>query len=267
MVISMKNILKCIGWVLFNLIIQAAVQFGMSFYAVSRGMGRESVMQWIMDNMLLMTLLSNAIFILAVVLFHKIRKADISKEWKMKKISAIKFVMPCVAAFLFSMSFSFFTLNTSMGNALPIQASASYYNEKADCLGLFLMIVNLLIMAPIAEELLCRGIMVTQLEKRFSVSAAVVISSLIFGLIHIPAGGITLAGAAAVMGIVLGIIYVKTQSLYTAIAAHCAANLPDFIFSLFPQISNVMKNVLTVVMFLLFLGCMLLWLKRGRTAE
>lgn len=263
----MKNIIKCIGWVLFDLIIQLAVQFGMSFYAVNRGMGEELMMQWIMDNMLLMTLLSNMIFILAAIYFHKIRKVNISKEWKMKKISAVKYIMPCIVAFLFSVSFSFFTRNTSMGNALPIQASAAYYNGKADFLGLFLMIANLLILAPIAEELLCRGIMVSQLEKRFSAGAAVVISSLIFGLIHIPAGGITLALAAAVMGLILGIVYVKTESLYVSVAAHCAANLPDFIFPLFPQISDVMKIVLTVATFLLFLACILLWLRQTRAEE
>lgn len=263
----MKNILKCFGWVLFNLVIQLAVQFSMSFYAAGQGVGEEAMMQWIMDNMLLMTLLSNIIFILAVILFHKIRKANISKEWKMNKVSAVKYVMPCIIAFLFSVSFSFFTMNTSMGNALPIQESASYYNGKAAFLGSLLMIVNLLIMAPVAEELLCRAIMVTQLEKRFPASAAVIISSLIFGLIHIPAGGIPLAVAAAVMGLILGIIYVKTGSLYVAIAAHCAANLPDFIFSLFPQIGDVMKNVFMVVTFLLFLGCMVLWLRRSKAAE
>lgn len=263
----MKNILKCFAWVLCDLVIQIAVQFGMSFYAAGHGVGEEAMMQWIMDNMLLMTLLSNVIFILAVILFHKIRKADISKEWKLNKVSAVKYVMPCIIAFLFSVSFSLFTMNTSMGNALPIQASASYYNGKAAFLGSLLMIVNLLIMAPVAEELLCRGIMVTQLEKRFSASAAVIISSLIFGLIHIAAGGIPLAAAAAVMGLILGIIYVKTGSLYVAVAAHCAANLPDFILPLFPQISDIMKNVLMVVTFIVFLGCIGLWMRRGKAAE
>ncbi len=265
---KVKSIIICAGWVLFNLIIQLAIQLGMSVFAVHQGMDEDFiVMQWIMNNMLLMTLISNILFIAAAVLFHKIRKVNVFEEWKMKKIPVKSYVLPCAAAFLFSMAFSFFTFQTSMENALPIQTSAEYYNEKIPFLGLFLMIINLLVMAPAAEEVLCRGIMVTQLRKGFSLTAAVVISSVIFGLIHIPAGGFSLAAAAAVIGIILGTVYVRTGSLYAAFAAHLAANLPDFIFKLFPWMNHILKYALAGVFSLLFAGCMLLWLRKDETTE
>lgn len=261
----MKYIIKCIGWVLLNIVLQIVVQFGMSVYAVSRGMHEKAMVgQWIMDNMLLAALIANAAFILSTVLIHKIKRVNIPEQWRLRKAKAINYIMPCVIAFLFSMSFSFITYDTSLGNTLPIQASVDYYNEKAAFLGIFLLVINLLVLAPVSEEILCRGIMITQLERKFPASTAIIISSLIFGVMHIMAGGFSLAVGAAIMGLLLGIIYVKTGSLCVAAAAHCAANLPDFIFMGVHRIDGTLKIVLAVVMLLLSLLCMLLWLTRSR---
>ncbi len=59
------------------------------------------------------------------------------------------------------------------------------------------------------EEVLCRGIVLNQLKINMPTWIAVLISSLLFGAIHLMAGGIWLVIGATLMGICFGIVFVK----------------------------------------------------------
>ena len=62
---------------------------------------------------------------------------------------------------------------------------------------------------------------------------AIILSSLLFGLMHVLAGGLVLAVGAVLMGLVFALIFAKTNSLPACIIAHAAANLPDLVTYLF----------------------------------
>lgn len=77
------------------------------------------------------------------------------------------------------------------------------------------------------EEFLARGILFRGLEVLSGSIAALVLSSLVFGLLHLGNPGATLLGgvtAAAGGGVIFGTAYMLTRSLWLAIGLHWAAD-------------------------------------------
>ncbi len=93
------------------------------------------------------------------------------------------------------------------------------------------MIIKLLcncLVIPILEELLLRGIITGQLYLWYGLIPSVVFSSIFFGILH---NNIVQFIYALVVGIGLGVMYVKTKRLSLCIIAHCLINLIVIIFS------------------------------------
>jgi membrane protease YdiL (CAAX protease family) len=106
--------------------------------------------------------------------------------------------------------------------------------EMASDQGL-LMFIALVIAAPILEELIFRGIMLDGLLRIYSPTKAVIVSSLLFGLIHLnPA---QFVGGALVGGF-MGWVYVHTRSVMATILIHAAFNLTAFTESYFIDVEE-----------------------------
>ncbi len=83
-------------------------------------------------------------------------------------------------------------------------------------------ITMLVVAAPICEELFFRGIVLEQTRRKWGAFWAVVASSLFFGLVHIPMWPQVVN--AALVGFVLGYLYIVTGSLIPVILVHAANN-------------------------------------------
>jgi hypothetical protein len=106
--------------------------------------------------------------------------------------------------------------------------------EMASDQGL-LMFIALVIAAPILEELIFRGIMLDGLLRIYSPTKAVIVSSLLFGLIHLnPA---QFVGGALVGGF-MGWVYVHTRSVMATILIHASFNLTAFAESYFIDVEE-----------------------------
>ncbi|CAG7841131.1 hypothetical protein CLOHAE12215_02555 [Clostridium haemolyticum] len=77
------------------------------------------------------------------------------------------------------------------------------------------------ILAPIMEELIFRGIMFNRLKMRWGAGVAIIISSIIFGLLHMDLAII----GAVLFGIMMCILYMKTRNILTTMAIHFINNL------------------------------------------
>jgi len=98
-----------------------------------------------------------------------------------------------------------------------------------------LMFTALVIAAPILEELIFRGIMLDGLLRIYSPTKAVIVSSLLFGLVHLnPA---QFVGGALVGGF-MGWVYVHTRSVMATILIHAAFNLTAFTESYFIDVEE-----------------------------
>lgn len=83
-------------------------------------------------------------------------------------------------------------------------------------------VLALAVFAPLFEETICRGLVLGSLRAKYGVVAAWVFSSLFFGVLHLyPAQAIV----AAVIGLVLGYVYIASGSLWAPMLLHAANNL------------------------------------------
>lgn len=102
--------------------------------------------------------------------------------------------------------------------------------------GVFAFIL-MVIAAPALEELIFRGIILDGLLKKYSPIKSILISSILFGLVHLnPWQFVT----GLVIGIFSGWIYYKTKSLLPSIIIHAAANLSGFITRFFIDSDELM---------------------------
>jgi membrane protease YdiL (CAAX protease family) len=74
------------------------------------------------------------------------------------------------------------------------------------------------VVTPVVEELLFRGVVLHRWAHRWSARTAVLASALVFGLLHADILG------ATVFGIVMALLYVRTRGLWVPIACHMLNN-------------------------------------------
>ncbi len=77
------------------------------------------------------------------------------------------------------------------------------------------------IAAPFGEELLFRGVLYTMFRERWAIWLSVVVSSLLFGLIH---GNFAVGVTGFLLGIVAALVFEFSNSLWTAVLVHAINN-------------------------------------------
>lgn len=253
----MKGIWKAIAYFVLYLVLTMIFQTLLSIVfmaiGVANGLNDETlIVEFANNNILGVTVISGILTVLILYLVFKLRKKQVKQEWKLNKFKAKNVAFASVIAFSFSFLFALCTYNISMENSLMISKSVGYYNGTSPLLGTALMIANLLVIAPVTEEIALRGIVYTRVEKSTNTVTAIIVSSILFGLMHFTAGGIVLVIGAMLMALVFGYIFYKFQSLWVCIIAHAVANFPDFILYNKPNISGVMFWGLIVFFVCLF---------------
>ncbi len=85
-------------------------------------------------------------------------------------------------------------------------------------------------LAPFVEEFIFRGVILNRLKKRWGITASIIVSSIAFGLIHMELAFF----GAFIFGVVMCLLYIKTENLFFTISIHFMNN---FIISLISVIS------------------------------
>ncbi len=105
------------------------------------------------------------------------------------------------------------------------------YNEMQEALyggGIVMEVLAAVILAPIVEEFLFRGLVFKRLDKYVGKLPAMVLSSLFFGIYH---GNVVQGVYAFLVGMVFVFIYDKYKTLTAPILAHIFANLVSILSS------------------------------------
>jgi membrane protease YdiL (CAAX protease family) len=90
-----------------------------------------------------------------------------------------------------------------------------------------LFFVSIAIAAPILEELIFRGVILSYLLGHKSEWAAILFSALLFGLVHLSPDQMFFAFFA---GIFLGYVYIKSQNILVPIFFHALNNAINFVY-------------------------------------
>ena len=83
------------------------------------------------------------------------------------------------------------------------------------------VLLALVLVAPVTEELLFRGWLLRDLKTRYGTAPALLWSSFLFGVVHLEASAIVYAALA---GLVLGAVALRTGSTLASIAMHAGVN-------------------------------------------
>jgi membrane protease YdiL (CAAX protease family) len=93
--------------------------------------------------------------------------------------------------------------------------------EGKDPIALFIFFFTAAIAAPIFEEILFRGFLLSSLTRYFPVWGAIVLSSLLFAIAHLSLSEVL---PLTVLGMVLGFVYVRSRNLLSSMLLHSLWN-------------------------------------------
>lgn len=131
-------------------------------------------------------------------------------------IAILLFSLGSGQLFFYTLSFS----NPLLVESLLKQKTFLYGSETfAPLLHNLLTIIAVLLVAPITEELLFRGILLHRWTVKWGVTPALLISSLLFGVLHANIIGLS------VFGVMMGLLYIKTRTLVVPMICHFLNNL------------------------------------------
>lgn len=94
-------------------------------------------------------------------------------------------------------------------------------------------LIQVCVLAPIIEEILMRGVVLGGLKNTYGCVIALLISALLFAFLHF---NMVQTLSAFVCGIVLGLLYIKTNSIFCCMIAHGGYNLISYIAMIYPYV-------------------------------
>lgn len=176
-------------------------------------------------------ILSQIIKLILVFVFLKFRSKKYHKQYGLTyiknksldrdfyKIIIIAFGVSGFGNVLLSVFLKIFENNDYINTTLEALENILNYNSISEYLVLFTSVV---IIAPILEELLFRGILFSETKKYLNVAAAIVINGLCFAIYHM---NIIQGINTFFMGMVLSYVYYYRRNIKEAIAIHMINNL------------------------------------------
>ncbi len=137
-----------------------------------------------------------------------------------------------------------------------IQASTPLLQNQ----NLFVQIIALAVVAPFAEEVIFRGLILSRFKKAMPTVLAVVLSSALFGLLHMQLLWIIYT---FLIGIVLAVVAEHEKSIGASILLHMAINFSALFVDLIPCQGIVMGIVCIAAFFVLVAALYVLMKKEG----
>lgn len=174
----------------------------------------------------LQIVLSSFMFTVPFILVFKANNRRISDLVPLKKPlgnkTAMFFIGLSVCAFA-NIANSFCS---QLFQSIGIDYNVDLGDSPSGFFGFLLSLLATAVVPPLVEEFACRGLILGSLRK-YGDGFAVLISSVLFGLMH---GNFDQMPFAFMVGLVLGFIVVKTDSLWIAVAVHAANNFISVAF-------------------------------------
>lgn len=93
----------------------------------------------------------------------------------------------------------------------------------------YLSFLHVCIAAPIIEEFLMRGFILGGLQKKYGVLTALCVSSILFAILHF---NMVQTLSALFCGVILGLLYLKTGSLFCCILTHSTYNMISYLLDI-----------------------------------
>lgn len=203
-------------------------------------------------------LVSNGFLFISFVVFVIWRRHRLPESTYLKKPKVSVMLLTIPIGVVINL-FLLFLLPLIMPEDLLMEMQSNF--EDFTHAPLWLSILNLAIFAPLNEELLCRGLIYHELRRKLSITLAILLQGVIFGIMHMNLVQIIYA---VPMGILFGFIYVWTRSIWVTMSIHFANNLFSTIVSRYTEVPG---NFILAGCSLITLVLLVMWLYRLQFAN
>jgi uncharacterized protein len=159
---------------------------------------------------------------------HVIGRLSAQQRWLPVIGLVIVVLMFSMGAFLLSFYVLSFTAPGFVESVLKsenLQVGA----EGSTLLYNILTVLVVVVVAPLAEEFIFRGILLNRWAAKWGIRPGLVLSALVFGILHANVVGLF------VFGLVMGLLYVRTRTLWVPIACHAFNNAIALSLGLLPD--------------------------------
>ena len=153
------------------------------------------------------------------------------------KASCRKWLKPGILGGLFFAAAALYFLTYVVVNIIAIisPSQMEQYNDLMESAGIgemkWYVIVMTVILAPINEECIMRGIILTRLKRKMAPVIAIVISAIFFGIFHM---NVVQGIYAGIMGLFMAYIAYKYNSVLPSMVFHAIFNALNYLISLIP---------------------------------
>ena len=218
-------------------------------------------LDYMTDHPVEYTVLSWLLIMAIVVIVVLVTKGHMLKDMSVRWLSVPDFLISIVVGL--GIVFAMNGVLILFGEAT--QYTIDYIPAKIfDSYELTYLVVVAGVMTPIFEELFFRGLLMGRLQKGFGVTAAVVLSAFIFSLSHL---NIVQSIFVLPIGILCGVLVVKTGSIFAGIWLHIVYNVVNIYLA---KMAVFQYNSLQLLIMVVFgIGLMALGLSQihERTAQ
>ena len=168
-------------------------------------------------------LVSSIVTIFTLILIYKIKKRNYKRDLQLIKTNNTNIIFAII------LGASCWLFNSG---ALSLVEEAGMFSSQFEYMSeilaplsqgsILISIITVGIVAPIAEEVLFRGVIYNTLNRKISVRWTIIIQAIFFGIFH---GNLVQGLYATLLGLIFGYVTYKTKSLWPAITMHIVNNL------------------------------------------
>ncbi len=196
----------------------------------------EIIFSHTMENIHIILILSALLTVLVLALSFRIRKMDALEQTHLRPIER-RAVLPSL---LLGASLQIVSLFTILLIPFP-QKMIDSYNESTGLITggpLWLELISVVLVTPVLEELIFRGLVFSRLRRGMSLWLSVVLSAVIFGWAHGHLISFLYAGA---LGICLALLMKRqNDSILAPILTHAGFNGTSYLLGLLPENINAL---------------------------
>ena len=215
-----------------------------------------------------MTFIRSIVVVLIYYLIFVIAKKSFFKKIKLSAPDKSSYIPTTVIGF----TGQYVTL-LALGAIMVILPSSwvDSFQQNSDIItssNQILTFISVVFLAPLFEEIMCRGLILNTMRGVMNKWLAIVLSSLFFGLIH---GNPVQIIYATALGILLGYLYVKYESILVPMLCHLVFNLTSMLNSYLDVENELITMLIGLVAFasvpIFILALVYVALKRVKVPE
>lgn len=220
----MKRYLKMAGYIAVYLIILFAALRGVQWVVFNVCSKNKALNDFLWSNRTLFAFIISIISVSIYYFIFRIRNKNLFKVCSFSKISAKNVLAIAMMGFSMSIFTTCFTGIGIINSTFP--QFEGYMKGFFESSGSLLLLISMLMILPMFEEIIFRGIIFNELRSNIPIIAAVLVQAVIYGILQFN----PVLGAYAAIGSVIYVLpYIWTKSLWGSILVQDACILSLFI--------------------------------------